>query len=258
MNIIYVENVFNQSAIIDGKVYNSLNNETLPNAIITLDDSIMTAISDIEGNYSFENLKSGTYTLTCKYLGFKTKVISEIIVTNAIPFIIDFALEEDINILSEVIIKAPIYTKTMESPVSLNTITVTEINRSPGSNRNISKVIQSLPGKGSTVSNRNDILIRGGAPNENRFYIDGIEISNINHFSTQGSTGGPVGILNPNLISEVSFYAGAFPANRGNTLSSVFDFKMKDARKDKIGGSVTLGASEAGITLEGPLTEKGN
>ena len=84
-----------------------------------------------------------------------------------------------------------------------------------------------------TSSFRNDIIVRGGSPNENRFYLDGIEVPTINHFSTQGASGGPVGLINVDFIQDLDFYSGAFPANRGNALSSVLEFQFKDARTDK-------------------------
>ena len=138
----------------------------------------------------------------------------------------------------------------------MRNIGVTEIKRNPGGNRDISKAIQSLPGVATQVSFRNDIVIRGGAPSENRFYIDGIEIPNINHFSTQGSSGGPVGLINVDFIRDVDFYSGAFPANRGNTLSSVFEFRQKDGRSDKLSSSLTVGSSDFATTLEGPIDAK--
>ncbi len=149
--------------------------------------------------------------------------------------------------------------KTMEeSPVSLRTINATEIYRNPGGNRDISKVIQVLPGVAATQSFRNDLIVRGGAPNENRFYIDGIEIPNINHFATQGSSGGPVGLINVNFIREVDFFAGAFPANRGNALSSVLEFKQIEGNSEKVRGNFMLGSSDIGLTLDGPLGKKSN
>ena len=111
--------------------------------------------------------------------------------------------------------------------VSLRTIGVSEIKRNPGGNRDISRVIQSLPGVTSTGSFRNDLIIRGGAPNENRFFIHDVEVPVINHFATQGSSGGPAGIINVDFVREVDFFSGAFPVNRGNTLSSVFSFCLK-------------------------------
>jgi len=103
---------------------------------------------------------------------------------------------------------------------------------------------------------RNDIIIRGGAPGENKFYLDGIEVPNINHFATQGSSGGPVGLLNVNFIREVDFYAGAFPANRANGLSSVISFKQKDGNPDALITNFALGSSDAALTFDGPLGKK--
>jgi hypothetical protein len=108
----------------------------------------------------------------------------------------------------------------------------------------------------STPSFRNDILIRGGAPNENKFFVDEIEVPVINHFATQGSSGGPVGILNVNLIKNVDLIAGGFPANRMNALSSFFEFQLKEGRRDKMATQLTVGASELTLSNEGPLGEK--
>ena len=103
---------------------------------------------------------------------------------------------------------------------------------------------------------RNDVIVRGGGPSENTFYLDDVEIPNINHFATQGASGGPVGILNVDFIREVNFYSGAFPANRGDALSSVLEFKQKDGNKEKLEVKGTLGASEVALTLDGPIGEK--
>ena len=109
------------------------------------------------------------------------------------------------------------------------------------------------------VSNAKPAIVNfqiGGAPNENRFYLDDVEVPNINHFATQGSSGGPVGLINVNFIKEVDFYSGAFPANRGNALSSVMNFRQADGRDDRIGGTFLMGSSDFGVTLEGPVGDK--
>ena len=104
-----------------------------------------------------------------------------------------------------------------------------EIEKSPGANRDVSRIVRSYPGVSfSPVGYRNDLIVRGGGPSENNFYMDGIEIPNINHFATQGASGGPVSIVNADLIREISFYTGAFPADRAGALSSVLDFRLRD------------------------------
>jgi hypothetical protein len=158
--------------------------------------------------------------------------------------------------IEEVRVTASPFRKTDESPVSLRTIGIGEIENSPGANRDVSRVIQSFPGVQSTPAFRNDIIIRGGGPSESRFYLDGIEVPNINHFATQGASGGPVGILNADFLREVNYYSGAFPANRGNALSGVLEFFQVDGNQEKLKFRGTLGASELSATLDGPLGEK--
>ena len=245
-----------QSGIIKGNVVNALNNEPIGFANILVLERGKGTTTDIDGNYQILDLEPGLYNIRASFIGFDEKTIYEIQVSNAKPAIINFSLEEATEQLEEVVVKASPFKKTEESPLSLRTIGVAEIQRNPGGNRDISKVVQALPGVTSTASFRNDLIIRGGAPNENRFYLDDVEVPNINHFATQGASGGPVGLINVNFIREVDFYSGAFPANRGNALSSVFNFRQRNGRTDKIGATFLLGASDAGLTLEGPIGDK--
>lgn len=244
-----------QTGIIKGQITDAANNQPIPFANIILQGTTTGASSDLDGNFEIKNITPGLYNIEVSFLGYKSKVEYEVQVFNNKPALVSFSLEEDSKTLDAVVVTANPFEKKEESPVSVRTIGVNEIERNPGGNRDISKALQSLPGVASSVAFRNDLIIRGGAPNENRFYLDGIEIPNINHFATQGSSGGPNGLINVNFIREVEFFSGAFPANRGNTLSSVLNFKMKDPRQDRIGGNFTLGSSDAGITIEGPIAK---
>lgn len=245
-----------QTSTIKGRVFNSINNEAVPFANIYIDSTSVGTTSDIEGNYRITDLKPGTYSLTCSFIGFKTQISSEVNVSSARITTLDFALVEESTNLNQVVITASPFNKREESPVSLRTISSSEIYRNPGGNRDISNVIQILPGVASSSSFRNDIIVRGGAPNENRFYLDGIEVPNINHFATQGSSGGPVGMINVNFIREVDFYAGAFPANRGNALSSILEFRQIEGNDESLKGTFMLGSSDVGMTLDGPMGKK--
>lgn len=244
-----------QTGIIKGQVTEASNNQPVPFANVVIQGTTTGTTTDMDGNYEIKEVEPGLYNVEVSFIGFKSTVEYEVQVFNNKPALLNFKLEEDSKTLDVVEVKANPFDKKEESPVSLRTIGVNEIERNPGGNRDISRALQSLPGVQATVAFRNDIIIRGGAPNENRFYLDGVEVPNINHFATQGSSGGPVGLINVNFIREVEFYSGAFPANRGNALSSVLNFKMKDPRQDRIGGNFTLGANDAGITIEGPIAE---
>ncbi|MEM7163599.1 MAG: TonB-dependent receptor, partial [Bacteroidota bacterium] len=198
----------------------------------------------------------GLYNILASYIGYESQTIFEVQVFNSKASVYDIKLKRSSASLDEVVIQAEVFRTREESPVSVRSIGVSEIERNPGGNRDISKVVQSLPGVASSPNFRNDIIIRGGSPAENKFFIDGIEIPTINHFSTQGSSGGPVGLINVNFIKEVDFYTGAFPANRGNALSSIMELTQKDANTTKANLNFTLGSSDAGLTLDTPLGEK--
>ncbi|MEZ4847792.1 MAG: TonB-dependent receptor [Bacteroidia bacterium] len=245
-----------QNGIIKGRIFDELTNQPLPYGTVLLQGTNYGGFTDEEGKFEIKNIKPALYNVEFRYTGYRTEVVYEIQVSNSKPYVLEVAMKEDVNNTDSVIIVASPFKEVEEAPLSLRTIGTSEIKRNPGGNRDISKVIQSLPGVASTVSFRNDILIRGGGPNENRFYIDGIETPNINHFATQGASGGPVGLINVDFIGEVDFYSGAFPANRGNALSSVFEFTQRPARDDRLGFTATVGASDLALTLEGPTGEK--
>lgn len=246
---------YSQNGIIKGTVFNALNNEPIAFVSVAVQGTTFASLTDEKGNYEIKNLPIGEYNLTASYVGFETMTTFEIQVMNSKPATVDFLLKEKSSNLKQLEVKASPFSKNIESPVSLRTIGVAEIDKNPGGNRDISKVIQSLPGVAPTSNYRNDIIIRGGSPNENRFYLDGIEIPNINHFATQGSSGGPVGMINVDFIREVDFYSSAFPADRNNALSSVMEFHFKEGRTDRIGGNFTLGASDIALTMEGPANK---
>ena len=242
--------------ILEGRIFNSKNNEPLEFATIGIFGTSIGSISDLDGKFLFTGLKPGYVEIRASSIGYETYVSEPILVTNANKVFIDIPMQESKIKLEEVTIKGSPFRRSEESPVSLRRIDLVEIEKNPGGNRDISKVIQSYPGVASTPSFRNDIIVRGGGASENRFYLDGVEIPNINHFATQGASGGPVGIINVDFIREVNFYSGAFPANRGNALSSVLELKQVDGNKDKLKVKGSFGASDLALTLDGPLGDK--
>lgn len=243
---------------IHGKVFDSKNNQPVPFANIVIWNTTIGTNSDIEGNFKISGIKPGYIELRVSSVGFKPFVSEAILVTNSRPAYLEINLEETAVEIDEVVVKASPFRKSQESPVSLRRINIDEIEKNPGGNRDISKIIQSLPGVASTPAYRNDVIVRGGGASENRFYLDGVEIPNINHFATQGSSGGPVGIINVDFIREVNFYSGAFPASKGNALSSILDFKQIEGNDERLKVKSALGASDLALTLDGPLSKSSN
>ena len=245
-----------QNGVIGGRVYDELTNEPIPFANVALQNTDYGAVTDMDGRYTIENLTPGSYTIQASYVGYELKTIFEVEVVNQRPANVNIPMKQRSTRLETVEIRSEAFSRNIDSPVSLQEIGADEIRRNPGGNRDISLAIQSLPGVSSSLAFRNDIIIRGGAPNENRFYLDGIEVPNINHFATQGSSGGPVGIINVDFINAVDFYSGAFPADRGNALSSVLEFRQKDGNEERMRTTFTLGSSDVGLTFDGPLSDK--
>ncbi len=240
---------------VKGRVFNAKNNEPISYATILISETTIGTVSDDQGNFIIENIDPGFYKLKVSAVGYKTYVSESFRTTKAAGAAILVPMEEELISLDEVVVRPSYFRKKEESPVSLRTIGIDEIEKNPGGNRDISKVIQSYPGVASTPAFRNDIIVRGGGPSENRFYIDGVEIPNLNHFATQGASGGPVGIINVDFIREVNFYSGAFPASRGNAMSSVLEFNQREA-SEKVKFRGTLGASDLAAAIEGPLSKK--
>lgn len=213
-------------------------------------------VTNAEGKFSIEQVPPGIYRLQASAIGYKTVTTPEYILSTR-DLHIQIEMEENQTELEGVTITASPFHRDIESPVSLRIIGLQEIEKSPGANRDISRIVQSYPGVAfSPIGYRNDLIVRGGSPSENRFYLDGVEIPNINHFSTQGASGGPVGILNADLIREVNFYTGAFPTDKGNALSSVLDFKLRDGDMERNSVKATLGASEVSLASNGHLGKK--
>lgn len=214
------------------------------------------ASTDANGNFLITQVPPGIYRLQASFLGYKTELTPEYRVNHVTPYV-QIELEEENASLNEVIVTASPFQKVPESPVSLRVIGLQEIEKAPGANRNISKVVQNYPGVAfSPIGYRNDLIVRGGGPSENRFYLDGVEIPNINHFSTQGASGGPVGLIDADLIRSVKFYSGAFPADKGNALSSVLDFSLRDGDMERNSLKATLGASEVSLSSNGHIGNK--
>jgi hypothetical protein len=248
--------VLAQKATVKGKIVDAVSNEPLPFVNVIVSGTTIGTTTDLDGNFTLTGLNPGFIRIEASFVGYKPAISSEIEVTVANANAIEIRMEERKEQIEEVIVKASPFRKTEESPVSLRTIGIGEIEKSPGANRDISKVIQSFPGVQSTPAFRNDVIIRGGGPSESRFYLDGVEVPFINHFATQGASGGPVGIINADFIREVNYYSGAFPANRGNALSGILEFNQVDGNTEKANIQFTLGASEIAGTVDGPIGEK--
>jgi hypothetical protein len=246
---------------ITGTVIDKNNQQPLAGASVKLEGTQKGSIADSNGQFRLLNIPVKTYNLSVTKIGYRAFTIYNIVVNSGNENTYNVELEQEATALNEIVIKTNKRTAkaaSLETPLSVQRLTAEEIKSNPGGNFDISKVIQTLPGVGGGQqggSFRNDIIIRGGAPNENVFYLDGIEVPVINHFQTQGSSGGPQGILNVSFIEDVKLSSSAFDARYDNALSSVFQFKQKNGNPNKLQGNFRLSATEAALTMEGPLAK---
>jgi hypothetical protein len=258
LTLMYITGLSGQSGggSIRGQVVDANTNEPVPFASVVIWNTTIGAMTDYDGNFTFTGLKPGFTEVRVSSVGYNPYITEGVMVTNDNEVNLIIRLEAAVVEVGDVVVKPSPFRKSVESPVSARIIGIQEIEMNPGGNRDISRVIQSFPGVASTPAFRNDVIVRGGGPNENRFFIDNVEIPYLNHFSTQGSSGGPTGIINVDFVRSVDFLSGAFPASRGNALSSVMDFTMIEGNSEKSSLKATIGASDLGLTFNGPLGER--
>ena len=229
--------------------------EPLFGASVFLEGTEIGAQTDFDGNYVINDVTPGSYNLIVSYIGYETQTEYNIIVRSKGTPSYNFVLRESVRQLGEVVVSnANKISRPRETPLSTQSLSAVEIATYPGSNNDVVQVAQTLPGVSPSIGGfRNDLIIRGGAPNETVYYLDGMEIPNINHFSTQGSAGGPVGLINVSFIDNVTLSTSAFGAQYDNPLSGVLQFSQRNGNKRNFNGNFRVSASEAALTLEGPL-----
>lgn len=245
----------NQRYSVRGEVFNSVTRQPIPYATVVVSGaSAYGASADSLGRFEILGLAPDIYQFEAYSLGYEPSISAEYIVSaNSSP--IEIAMKQSDRALDSVVVVKSLLSRVAQSPVSMRQIGLQLLERTAGANRDLSKVVQSFPGVAfSPASYRNDLIVRGGSPSENRFYVDGFELPNINHFSTQGASGGPVGLINADLVRQIDLYSGAFPISSEGSLSSVLDIELRDGDLERQKFKATLGASEAGVSGSGHMS----
>ncbi len=251
------------TGVLSGVILDKSLQKPLAGTSIQISPSKMSAISDSSGKFRITAIKPGAYSIIFTTVGYNNSNKYNVAINTGNENNLVIEMEALVVDLASVTVSSTNRNKsakaaTLETPLSVQRLTTEEIKSNPGGNFDISRVVEALPGVGgssATAGFRNDIIIRGGAPNENVYYLDGIEIPVINHFATQGSAGGPAGILNVSFIEEVKLSSSSFDARFDNALSSVFEFKQKRGNTNHLQGNIRLSATELAATFDGPLSK---
>ena len=252
VNIIVAQEL---SGEIYGKVLDHSTKEPIPFASIQLLNTDLGTQSDIMGDFTLKNLQPQAYQIRVSAIGYSTEVKTDIRVNTAKPTKIEFALKESVLELEGVTITSDYFMKDPFETNSIASFSYEEIRRAPGGFEDVVRALSVVPGVAQADAGRNDLIVRGGAPSENLYLIDGIPVPNINHFGTQGATGGPLSFINLDFVEGTTFSTGGFPVLYGDKLSSVLQINLREGRKDKLGGKATISASQFGFNLEGPVTK---
>jgi len=249
---------FQASGSIVGKVVDKITKEPLIGVNIIVMELGSGDASDFNGEFTIKNVEVGSYRVRASAIGFETIVKTDVVVNSARPTFIEFEMMETVIELSGVTVSAGYFDMRPTEANSLASFGYEEIRRVPGGFEDVIRALSVLPGVAQASPGRNDLVVRGGAPSENLYIVDGFVFPNINHFGSQGVTGGALSFINLDYVSETNFSSGGFSSIYGDKLSSVLDIKLREGRNDRIGGKATISASQFGLNLEGPINNKGN
>ncbi len=238
---------------ISGRVIEINNQLPIPFANVLIVGTNFGASTDLNGNFVIKNVPVGIYQLRASVIGYMSQIKNDVMVKPNKITIVDFELVSQIIEIENVVVQSDYFEKNYLEPVSVRKFSQEELRRNPGGFEDVIRNLSVLPGIAQADAGRNDLVVRGGAPSENLYVVDGYEIPNINHFGTQGSTGGPISFINLDFVKDVKFSTGGFPVLYGDKLSSTLTINLREGNKQKFSGKGTLSATLFGLDLEGPV-----
>ena len=249
------------SQTVRGQVIDKATQQPLIGAnVIVLDtDPIKGATTDADGWFKLDNVALGRVNIDIRYIGYQGVTLNNLYLTRGKELIITVELEERVQQVDEVVVKAS-QQKTRPNNdmavISARSFTIEETEKYAGSRGDIARMAANYAGVSFTNDSRNDIVIRGNSPSGLLWRLENIDVPNPNHFAENGTTGGPISMLNNNVLRNSDFFTGAFPAEYGNALSGVFDLKMRNGNNEKFEHMFQLGFNGLELGSEGPLSKK--
>ncbi len=237
-----------------GKVVDKFTQQPLPGANVLVVNTNFGASTDVSGKFEIDNLPPGEYQLRASIIGYRSIIKADVMVMSGFAPEVIFELEEEAIELENIVVKSDYFETSRLELISTRSFNYEEIRRSAGGFEDVIRALSVLPGVAQADGGRNDLIVRGGAPSENLYLVDGYKVQNINHFGTQGATGGPLSYINLDFVSGTTFSTGGFSVNNGDKLSSSLSIDLRNGRQDRIGGKATISASQFGLNIEGPIS----
>jgi hypothetical protein len=249
----------NNTQNIRGVVTDKLSQTPLTGVVVQIASIQKSSSSDANGNFTLSNIPPDRYDISATFLGYKTITIPNVVVTSGKEVIIDIAMEESYKQIGEVLVKANNKEGTVNklATVSARTFSMEEVNRYAGGRSDPARLAANFAGVSAPDDSRNDIVIRGNSPVGVLWRIDGMNVTNPNHFASVGTTGGAVSALNTNLLKNSDFFTSAFPAEYGNATAGVFDLGFRNGNNKKSETTLQMGViTGLEATTEGPFSKK--
>ena len=223
-----------------------------------IDSTKSGAITDVDGKFKLKEMPIGRYVLNFSYLGYENTGVSQLEVTSTKETILNIEMMEKVTTTATIIVRArKDKSKTINQMVTVSgrTFSIEESQRYAGSRGDVARMAQNFAGVQGADDSRNDIVVRGNSPMGVLYRLEGVDIPNPNHFSTAGTTGGPVSMLNNNVLENSDFLSGAFPAEYGNATAAVFDLGMRKGNDEKYEFLGQVGFAGLEMLAEGPISK---
>lgn len=242
-----------QTCNVNGTVLDETTQQPLPGVNVIIEGTSLGAASDLDGYFTVTDIPAGIYNVRFSAIGYKPLIKLNIRISSNRPAIIKAELVQQVVELKGITVTREYFEKEKDAIVSSRTVDLNEIRRDPVGVIDIQRMMQALPAVVSGSDQQNEIVVRGGAPGENLFIMDNIEIANPNHFGELGSGGGPINMINTLFIDRVDFMAGAFPAKYGDKASSVMDISLREGNRLMHSQDLDMSMAGIGLNIEGPI-----
>lgn len=241
-----------------GTIVDATTKAPIPGATLRVTGTSRGGISKTNGRFTITNVPSGLHVITATAVGFAPTEVTDVVVSPGKPVTVALRMVQKVVELDAAVVTAEAFQKDVQTVTSTNLLSSEEVRRAPGVQEDVVRAIALLPGVAVTAAGRNDLAVRGGAPFENLFLVDNIEVPNINHFGSQGSTGGPLSLINVDLVQDISLSTGGFGPKYGDRLSSVTNLKLREGNSERLAGEANLSTTGFSLIGEGPIGDKGS
>ncbi|MBN1541677.1 TonB-dependent receptor [candidate division KSB1 bacterium] len=247
-----------KTGVIVGTVIDKQTNEPLVGANVVVLGTQLGGATNIDGKFRIQRVPVGIYAVRALVIGYEPVTKTDVVVSPMRDAQLDFSMNETVIKFDELTVRPDYFESSSEKPISTRLQSNEEIRRLPGGLEDVVRAVSILPGVAQVDGGRNDLIVRGGAPSENLYVVDGFVVPNINHFGTQGAAGGPQSFINLDFIETTAFSTGGFGVRYGDRLSSVLTLNLREGRRDRLGSKATISATQFGLDIEGPATRRGS